>query len=249
MRKGKNAALLLLAAVVIAACSALPQLVSAYQDDAAMGRTHYEAVPNIQLQIRDGEPTPVIGKLAMMARMDGGLELSESMASMNAEEAEARFHEILQAYIGVGLVDAFEPVVYESRCILASVTSDPSLNGIYWMVTLISGDDENFAQFDAAIDDETGHLLAVSYTGHRLLSEGERDLYLSVFPNFYFTELGMEDYAYFVTPDMNGAYIGENHRAVRYRFGDAVYGEVNVDFYVNEYGFYNEFPDLGGVAG
>ena len=246
MRKWKNIVLVLLAACIIAAGAALPRLISSFQDDAAIGQIHYETIPNIMLQIRGEESSTPLKKLAMMARMDGGLELSESMASMNAAEAEARFYEIMQSYIDTGLIDAFDPVVYESRCMLVSVTSGPSLNGIIWMATLISGDDQNFAQFDAAIDDETGDLLAVSYTGDRVFSEGERDLYLSVFPNLYFTSLGMDDYAYYVTPDMNDAYTGENGLAVRYLFDDAVYGEVKVDFYVDQYGFYNQFPESGG---
>lgn len=242
MGKWKNIVLLLLTAVTIAACAALPQLISYFQDDAAIGQIHYEPLPNIMLTIQGEEAAPPLKKLAMMARMDGGLELSESMASMNAADAEARFYEIMQLYIDAGLINAFDPVVYESRCMLASVTSDPSLNGIIWMATFISGDDQNFAQFDAAIDDDTGKLLAVSYTGDKVLSEGERDLYLSVLPNLYFTSLDMDDYVYYVTTDMSDAYIGENNLAVRYRFEDAIYGEVSVDFYIDEYGFYNQFP-------
>jgi len=248
MAKWKNMVLLILAACIIAAGAALPRILSSFQDDAALGQIHYETVPNIMLQIRGEEPATPLKKLAMMARMDGGLELSESMASMNSAEAQSRFYEIMQSYIDTGLINAFDPVVYESRCMLVSVTTDPSLNGIIWMATLISGDDQNFAQFDVAIDDETGDLLAVSYTGDRVFSEGERDLYLSVFPNLYFTSLGMEDYVYYVTPDMNDAYVGDNGLAVRYRFDDAVYGEVNVDFYVDQYGFYNQFPESGGAG-
>ena len=246
MRKWKNMALLILAGCIIAAGAALPRIISSRQDNAAIGQIHYETLPNIQLQIRGEEAAGPLKKLAMMAQMDGGLELSESMASMSAAQAEARFYEIMESYTDYGLINAFDPVVYESRCMLVSVTSDPSLNGIIWMVTLISGDDQNFAQFDAAIDDETGDLLAVSYTGDRALTEVERELYLSEFPNLYFTSLGMDDYVYNVTPDMNDVYVGDNGLAVRYRFDDAVYGEVNVDFYVNPYGFYNQFLKVGG---
>ena len=249
MGKWKNAMLVMLALSIIAAGAALPRLISSFQDDAAMGQIHYETVPNIMLQIRGEEAYAPLKKLAMMARMDGGLELSESMASMNSAEAEARFYEIMQSYIDTGLVDAFDPVVYESRCILASVTSDPSLNGIYWNITFISGDEQNFAQFDAAIDDETGHLLAVSYTGDRVLSEAEREEMLFVFTDLYFTGLEIPDYVHFVPSDINGAYLGKNSCALRYHYVDSVYGEVTADLFVNEYGFYTEFPGPGVNVG
>ena len=249
MGKGKNILLLLLAAVVITACAALPGLVAVCQDGAAIGQTHYETVPNIQLHIRGEEAASPLKELARISLMDGGLEISDTMASMTAEEAEARFYDILQTYIDAGLVASFDAVVYESRCMLATVSSDASVNGVFWMATLISGDDQNFAQFDAAIDDETGHLLAVSYTGDRAFSAAEREKIREVFTDLYFCSLGLAAYAPFVTADLDGAYVGENTIAVRYRFGDAVYGELNVDFYVDEYGFYTQFPDMGVNAG
>lgn len=249
MAKWKNMVLLILAACIIAAGAALPRILSSFQDDAALGQIHYETVPNIMLQIRGEEPATPLKKLAMMARMDGGLELSESMASMNSAEAQARFYEIMQYYIDTGLIDAFDPVVYESRCMLVSVTTDPSLNGIIWMATLISGDDQNFAQFDVAIDDETGKLLAVSYTGDRVFSEAEREKMLCAFTDLYFTGLEIPDYVHFVSSDINGVYLGKNSCAMRYHYVDSVYGEITADLFVNEYGFYTEFPGPGVSIG
>ena len=65
---------------------------------------------------------------------------------------------------------------------------------------------------------------------------------LSAFTDIYFTALGFDDYAQFLVRDLEYAYVGDNANAARYRFGDAVYGEVNVDLYVHEHGFYIEFP-------
>lgn len=245
MRKGKNIALLLLAAGIIAACALLPGVVASYQDSTAIGQPHFETVPNIQLQIRGEEESPAMAKLAMMARMDSGLEISKSMASMTQEQAEARFYEILQEYIDAGLAESFDAVVYESRCMLASVTLDPSLNGVFWMITLISGDDQNFAQFDAAIDDDSGQLLAVSYTGDRVFSEVERAEMMRAFTDLYFRSLEIPDYTHFISTELDGAYVGENSCAARYHYVDDVYGEITADLYVNEYGFYTEFPNRG----
>lgn len=245
MRKGKNAVLVLLAAAVIAACAALPGLVSAFQDGAAIGQTRYETIPNIQLQIRSEEADAPLKMLAMMGRMDGGLEISENMASRSREEAEARALEILREYVDAGLVEAFDPVVLDSRCMLATVTMDPALNGVYWMVTLVSADEYDYAQFDLAIDDKSGCALAVSYAVEENQSDQSQETLLNSFADFYFNSLGIPDYGYFITDDMESQYTGEKGRAVRYRFGDTVYGEINVDFYVHQYGFYTEFPDLG----
>ena len=245
MRKGKNVVLLLLAVGVIAACAALPGLVAACLDGESLGQTHFETVPNIQLQIRGEEETPVMGKLAMMCRMDGGIEISESMAATTAEEAEAQALAILQEYVDAGLVEAFEPVVLEIRCMLATVAADPSLNGIFWMVVLVSAEDQDYAQLDLAIDDKTGCALSVSYTSERTRYAQSYETLIESFAHFYFHSLGITGHENFVTNDLRKPYTGEKTYAVRYRFGDIKYGEVNVDLYVHQYGFYTEFPDLG----
>lgn len=234
-----------LAALVIGICAALPRLVSGYQDSAAIGQIHFETVPNIQLHIRSGDAFDPFKKLAMMNRMDGGLEISEDMASMRREEAEARALEILRSYMDAGLVQECEPVIHDMWCMMATVTIDPSLNGIYWMVTVVSADDYNYAQLDLAIDDESGTALAVSFASERSMSALERNEKLAAFTERYFTSMNIPDYNHFVSEDMNGAYIGENVSAVRYHYVDDVYGEVDADFYAYEYGFYTEFPQRG----
>lgn len=245
MHRWKNIVLLFLSVLMIAICAALPQLVSYFQDSAAIGQVRYDAVPNIQLQIRsDGADDP-FKKLAMMGRMDGGLEISEQMASMSREEAEAQALEILHSFIDAGLIQEFEPVIHDSYSMLATVTLDPSLNGIYWMVTVVSADDYNYAQLDLAIDDESGAALAVSFASERSLSAVERREKLDTFTEIYFTSLGIPDYAHFVSEDMNGAYIGQKACAVRYHYVDDGYGEITADFYAYEYGFYTEFPSRG----
>lgn len=249
MGKWKNAVLVLLAAYIICAGSALPKLVSSMQDDTALGQIYYETLPDIRLQIRSDDTFDPFQKLSMMGRMDGGIEISENMASMSREEVQERALAILRSYVDAGLILEFEPVVLENRCMLATVSIDPSLNGIYWMVMVVSEDDYNYAQLDLAIDDESGAALAVSFASERLLSANEREETLAAFTDLYFGSLNVPDYTHFVSSDMNGAYLGENSCGVRYHYVDDGYGEINADLYAYEYGFYTEFPDRRAVAG
>ena len=243
MRKARNVACLLLAAATIAACSALPGLVAAYLDSEALGQPHYETVPNIQLQIQSAEETPGLEKLAMMCRMDGGIEISESMAAMTPEEAETHALAILRQYVYAGLVEYFDPVLLEIRCMLATAAADPSLNGIFWMVVLVSADEQDYAQFDLAIDDKTGCALAVSYTRENYRYDQSYETLIASFAQVYFHSFGIENCMDHATDDLSKQYTGEKTYAVRYRFGDQVYGELNVDLYAHQYGFYTEFPD------
>lgn len=241
MGKARKILILALSLGILAGCALLPLAVSAFRDRHTMGQSHFETTPPIQLQIRE-EADSVMAKLAMMTRMDSGFEISETLASMTREEAIDRSLAALQTYIDAGLVEDFDPVVHGSWCILATAALDPSLNGIYWQVTVVSGDDNNFAQLDLAIDDESGYLLSVSFASEQPRDAREREKQLSGFADLYFTGLDIAEYAHFAVGDLESAYIGDNACAVRYRFADPVYGELNVDLYVHEYGFYTGFP-------
>lgn len=242
MRKAMNLSLLIAAAVIIAACGLLPGIVSVWQDGKNLGQNQYEPITNIALDIRGEEEVSPVAGIAMMCRMDGGLEISESMAKMTRKEAESRGFAILQEYVDAGLVETFDPVVWESRCMLATVTMDPSLNGVFWMVTLVSADDHDYAQFDLAIDDKTGCALAISYTREQNRYDQPYETLVESFARVYFHGFGIENNMDHATNDLRKQYAGEKTYAVRYRFGDLEYGELNVDLFAHQYGFYTEFP-------
>ena len=242
MRKAINLTLLIAAAAIIAACALLPGIISVWLDGKTLGQNQYEPIANIALDIREEEEVSPVAGIAMMCRMDGGLEISESMAKMTQQEAETRAFAILQEYMDAGLVETFDPVVLESPCMLATVTMDPSLNGVYWRVTLVSADDYDYAQFDLAIDDKTGCALAVSYTREQNRHDQSYETLIESFAQVYFHSFGIENYMDFATDDLKKQYTGERTYAVRYRFGNLVYGELNVDLFAHKYGFYTEFP-------
>ena len=244
MGRSKNILALLVVVCIIAACGALPLMVFALRDGRTMGRANYETAPAVELEIREDQHIPAMGKLALMYRMDGGIQISESMASMTREEVEARSLLILQTYIDAGLVTAFEPHFLEVWCFIGQAMEDPSLNAIYWMVTIVSADEQNFAQFDLALDDENGDLLSVSFASEEVIASLEWETRLSVFAAVYFSSLGIQDHEAFSSSALEVPYVGENAFAVRYTFGDVQYGEINVDLYVYQHGFYTEFPDL-----
>lgn len=242
MRKAINLTLLIAAAAIIAACAWLPEIISVWQDGKTLGQNQYEPISNIALDIREEEEVSPVAGIAMMCRMDGGLEISESMAKMTRQEAENRALAVLQEYVDAGLVETFDPVMLESPCMLATVTIDPSLNGVYWRVTLVSADDHDYAHFDLAIDDKTGCVLAVSYTREKNRYDQPYETLIASFAQIYFHSFGIENYMDFATDDLRNQYIGEKTYAVRYGFGDLVYGELNVDLFAHKYGFYTEFP-------
>lgn len=249
MRKTGKMVLLTALALIFAACAMLPGIVSAYRDRQTAGEIRYEEAPAVALQIQDPViPSPLAG-LAMMGQLNGSITISDSMAAMTCEAAEQAAMDVMQQYIDAGLAKVFEIYSVEVRCMLGQVILNSDLNGIYWSVTILSDPDSAFCMFHIAIDDATGRPILVNCNLGNPFTYYQRETLLPVFASIFFGGLGIEDYASFAVDDLESQYIGDNSRAVRYRFGDLTYGEVNVDLHVHEHGFYTEFPNLTEVPG
>ena len=115
------------------------------------------------------------------------------------------------------------------------------MQSIVWFVD-ITGDPINYTFLQLVVDDETGNILRISFTHENLQGLLFGIEALTVFADVFFNGLGINDYASFLAPDLEYAYVGENANAIRYQLGDSVYGEVIVDLFVHEHGFYIEFP-------
>lgn len=240
MSKLKGFVAIVFALAVISAGAYFPKIVSLCLDWSNTGNVSYDPITSIRLEIK--KDIPALGKLAMLSRMDGNIELSESKAKMTKEEVMDAVYNGLQPYIDAQLAVYSEQEV-QMHPSLFWVQNDPDLQGIVWLVTVYGDPDPvDFTFFDMVIDDETGQILRIFYT-----SEAPSDVLtgtdaLSAFADIFFTGLNIDDYRQGAASDLEYAYVGDNATAIRYRFGDALYGEINIDLYVYEHGFYIEFP-------
>lgn len=243
MGKPKTFLILLLSLVLLAALAMLPNAVAAVQDSGTLGQTQVSQLQPVQLEIRDDPPA--MARLAMMNGLGSVIEVPDQVATMTREEAKEAALTQLQPYMDAGLIDLYDIFHTEIRCMLGQASSNSELNSIFWTVTVIR-DDEGLLVIDTAIDDETGSLLWISVTDNYAPYINDPEAILMPFAEIYFTGLGIDDYGYYVTDDLAEQYIGDDAYGIRYRFGDMIYGEVNVDLYVYPYGFYTEFPVVGG---
>lgn len=247
MCKAKNMVLLTLAAAAFAVCAMLPGMVSSYRDDRVLEQIQFGESPDVALEIRESVIPSPLTAMAMLGRMDGSITVADTMASMTCEAAEKAALAAMGRYMDAGLLESFEIDSVEVCCMLGNVLEDPALSGIYWSVTILGHPDSPFCMAHIAIDDATGRPILVNCSRANPLDYYHRDHLLPVFAQIYFQDLGMEDYGAHATDDLANQYIGENNRAQRYRFDDPAYGEVYVDLYVHEFGFYTEFPVLTEV--
>ena len=238
MAKLKGFVAVVLSLALIVAGAYFPKAISTILDWQNSGNVSTNPISSIQIEI--SKDIPSLGKLALLSRLGSSIELTESKAKMNKEEVMEAVYTGIQPYVDSQLMAYSEQSVqmYPS---LIQAKDNQDLQSIVWFVE-ITGDPANYAFLQLIVDDETGNILMISFTHENLQGLLFGSEALTVFADIFFTNLRIDDYAQFVVPDLEYAYVGDNANAIRYRFGDAVYGEVNVDLYVHEHGFYIEFP-------
>lgn len=238
MAKLKGFIAVVLALVLVVAGAFFPKAVSFFLDWRNNGTASLNPIASIRIELDKNIPS--LGKLAILNRLGSSIELSESKAKMNREEVLDAVHKGIQPYLDAQLM-AYSEVDIQMHPSLIQSQTDQGLQSIVWFVD-IAGDISNYTFLQLIVDDETGSILMISFTHENLQGMLGGTEALSAFTDIYFTALGFDDYAQFLVRDLDYAYVGDNANAARYRFGDAVYGEVNVDLYVHEHGFYIEFP-------
>ena len=237
--KGFVAVILTLALITAGAC--FPKAVSMLLDWRNNGSAAVNPISSIRFEIAKDIPT--LGKLALLSKLDSSIDLPEYKATMSPEEVMDAVYEGIQPYVDAQLIVYSEQEVEMHPSMLFQADGNQDLQGIVWFVN-ISGDPSNFTYLQLLIDDETGKILTISYTYEEPDAALVGTEAMIVFAEIYFNGLGIPEYTEYIVPDLEYAYVGDDANAIRYRFADAVYGDVNVDLYVHGHGFYMDFPSM-----
>ena len=227
-----------LTVVLILLCAFLPRIIGYAQDTQAINRVGYSQSAQVQLDIQQ-DMTP-LGKLSLLCRMEGVLEVPEEFAQMTAAEAEQAALDALRPYVEGGLIPEFTVWYIEARPFLILTPEEVDLAGLVWSVTVLE-DEEGVMNMSIDIDDATGTLLRLHYT-YEFWEKRDQNEALDQFAEIYFRGLGVEEHQKYATNDLESWYIGDNVEGIRYRVADRIYGEVNLDLFVSPYGFYVDTP-------
>lgn len=241
MRKFKAWFAVLFALSLIGACAFFPKITALFLDESLSSEAVFRPIDPIRLEIR--QELPILGKLAVLSRADLNFEISDSKTKMSKDQVMDAMHTGLAPYTDTALISYFEENI-QIRPDIFQVQSNPELQTVVWLVDITHDpydDPKSFSNIGLAIDDETGAILAISYTCETPTNTPVGQDALTVFAEIYFSGLGIQNYGAFLMPDMESAYWGDNGDAARYCFEDAQYGRFHVDLNVHDHGFYVEF--------
>lgn len=238
MGKCKLVIILLLTIAVLICGAFVPALIARLLDGQTVGKSTSVTIASVELNIRrELSPTE---KLAMVSKIDNLLPVKESKARMTGEEVLDAVTRELTPYMDAQLL-YFRNEHVQMQPYLVQIPACPELQRVIWQVT-VSGEDADFTFTDLLLDDETGKILRLSFTAEDPPQNYVTDVVLNAFAEIFFSGMGIEDPWRFLVKDLETAYTGDHTIAVRFLPEDPQYGQIPVDLYIYDHGFYVEFP-------
>ena len=243
MRKVKNAFLILLAALLVAAGGLLPMAAARLQDKATIGTAKYEDIEALQLKLELEEDRAWLSIFEKIQLMTTGVaaEITADMTKIKEEQVVETVVAGLDDYIVDCLIlvgDMYYDTL-ELEPILLYDENDPTRFNYYWWVTMSLESFENDS-ITVILDDETGEILALECLNLPSLIE---DSLLVKFEDIvrenYFGNLGiMPTGAKQIDVESVEADSSAKHYVVCYQCINTLYGEINIEICVRSNGFY-----------
>lgn len=232
----KSLLILLLAALIVFLGAGLPKTVAAWQernDDVS-----YAAISPVELTLKE-ESFNIVKKLSIFSKGDGLVEVPEAMASKTVEEIRDIFTQTLDRYMQAGLIrdpgaDAEGQII---NCIpYLAIDEERAESYLCWYASLITP--EAMWSLVLYIDDETGTVINVGYYD-RINEQPHPETALLGFSEIYLQGLGGEFAGYDPADILADAeYYSASMISGYINWGDTLYGEIIITFWINESGFY-----------
>lgn len=242
--------LILFTVILLIAGASLPAIAASVQDSTTVNHSGYGQMKSMELEFAEEKETlPMMGKLALLGHMEC-VDIDPSQASMTEEEVFAAAEASMEAYIDAGIFQWFDVTLRSAVPKLGVDLNDVNNYIVLWTVSFVDEVDQSCVLL-LDIDDETGKILSIHYGVYDSYSmDGvwkHNKVIMDNFTDIYFSQLGMtEAKEYVESVDAGVAYFQRDGgiSSALYSFGDAVYGEINMEFYVEGAGgFYLYFPD------
>lgn len=233
----------LLTAALIAGGAYTPDLAAFLMDRSAFGQVTTASVQPIQLEFSEEETEAPYSPMQVLRLLCAGESMDMFYGETNLTEAEVRTlaAKLIEPYAQKGLlvISDSSQLTLEPR--VAYDPGDLSNHRIFWALYYIQKSDGDlpYQTLTLTIDDATGRLLSIySDVAESVFDSLDLPILSQRFADLYFEGIGLSEEAKFW--ESSGRVETMAHDDIlctRYTFGDVVYGELTVEFYVYSYGY------------
>lgn len=248
MSQLKTPILILLTIVLLIGGASLPAIAAAVQDIATVNNSGYSDIQSVKLDLSEEDETiPMMGKLALISNMET-VNIDPSQASMTEDEVFAAAETQMADYVDAGIFEWFDVTLRSAVPKLGVDLNDANNFIIYWTVSFVNKDNPS-RSLNLDLDDETGKILCIGYDvydSYTMDGVWKRNkAIMDAFTDIYFAQLGLTEAAeYAESIEAGYEYFNRDGgvSSALYSFGDIIYGEINLEFYVEGHGgFYLYF--------
>lgn len=235
MRKVKNACLILLAVLLVAAGGLLPMGAARIQDETTANVAQYADIEALQLKLEEEKPVNFYQKLALIVNGSGS-EVKPDMMRILKNEVLETAYAALQPYVEIyGVSFADKGVEFYPTTVWDEIDPD-TVNG-YWHVYLPLKESKN-GHVSVILDDETGKILAIELLDLAMdIPEEYLQGLLADVCAVYLNTLEITPVAEWPVETAEWEDKGEKQIGAHFQFIDVHYGEANVEIRVHSDGF------------
>lgn len=238
MRNYKSVLLVLLTILIVAGLGRLPELAAAWQDSRGAAPSGRAQMQGILLEPEEAD-TSIMGKLAMLSRMETISVDSTEMSSRTMEEMLSIAQTQMADYEQAGIFQWFSVEQCWAQLNLGIDTADVTNYLLYWTV-FFTGGEGDYSSLLLDIDDETGKILNIRYDVYDREGTGDdNEALMTGLTDVYFSQLGLTEAAAYAQSSGAGYSYYDWDNGVskaQYSFGDALYGQINMEFCVESNG-------------
>ena len=246
MRKLKIPVLILITIALLIVGATLPAIASALQDQAVVNRSGFGEMESLKLDFSDPEVAPVTPLLQKLALLRDGsfYTVSPSKTKIAQSDIEQVVRDGLDPYYEAELIP-YNWGNYEFSALPHLVYSkvDVDAYAIFWVVSIYWLDSEEY--LDLYVDADTGNILYLHFSSYKTLEAYTAYGYLGMLSSTYLNATGlmeiMNDPGSWAVKDVTCDTSGlnaQNDPWIAYRIIHPEYGELEIQFWLYQNGFY-----------
>ena len=243
MKMLKNFFVVLIVFLLICFGMCAPYIATKIQDKNTIGHVLFHKVPSVQLQTQ--ETNNVLLTLKLMSEIDSTLDIPEALAVLTKEDALEIARSTLNKYKDAGVIEEYTELDTRVYVFLGQQNGVQERNCIFWNIHIRGIVNDKAFESTVSIDDVSGTVLGIYFTGKNWTSQEEKEHLLSRYAYTFLSELGLQESDAIDVSKLQKIYLDGEVCGFAYQFRDTSYGEITIEFYSNtaNYTMYTAFPN------
>lgn len=205
-----------------------PYVAAQIQDTNIMGQVLFHKMPSVQIQVQ--EANNVLLTLKVMSEIDSVLDIPEALAVRTQEETLGIARSTLDSYRAAGVIEEYTEESVRVSVFLGQRKENPERNIIFWSIQIRGTVGSELFESTISIDDASGKVLRINFTGKHWSGPTEREVLLNTFAQTFLSELGIYESHNIDISELQKIRLDGMVCGLAYQLTDPMYGKTTLEF-------------------